>query len=238
MLPLGDLHRASPEPRDIGRTALRTAVAMLARPGPPPAGWLRQVGTLFAVWVLTTFATITFSLAVYGYPYHYFGEHRFGTVASVAMFLAAAWIASRIARRLAPQRFSTFWRIAAAGLFYLGFDDYFMVHENVDLGIHWLLGRDHRDPITDHIDDVIVVLYPVGAAIAVWPWRYELAALPWMIWSLIVAMAIFTGMTLVDWLDAAKAVEDSLKIAAGGAVLAAVLAAEGTLRGASSKPRV
>ena len=59
--------------------------------------------------------------------------------------------------------FARFWRLAAIGFVWLGCDDLFTLHEQIDRGVHAVLGWDPEDPITDHLDDLIVAGYGVLA---------------------------------------------------------------------------
>ena len=209
--------------------AITVALAALRTPGEPPPGWVGQVATIGAFWFVSTIVIVSLAVIVHEEPAYYFGEHRLGTFVSFAMFVAAALASWRVSRRLANEAFSRLWRFGAVGLTFLGCDDYFMFHENIDWGIHWLLGWDPKDPGTDRIDDLIVISYPVVAGAVAWPWRHELATLSWMRWALVAAMSLFSAMAALDWLRGSMVIEESLKIAAEGAILAAILAAEGSI---------
>ncbi len=221
------LERGGATRRDASTVAI--ALASLGRPGSPPAGWVRRCLIIAAICVASSVATIAFSWLVHGDPAFSFGEHRLGTYFSVAMLAAAAWVAWRIARPLDRDPFARVWRMSAVLLGFFAVDDFFMLHENVDYIVHWLLARDPKDPVTDRIDDVIVITYPFVVAIFMWPSRRDLAGLPWTLWSMVLAMAMFAAMAVIDWFDASTIIEESIKIGAGGAILAAMLAAEGYL---------
>ena len=210
------------------------ALSSLGRPGSPPAGWVRRALIIAAICVASSVATISFSKLVHDNAAYSFGEHRLGTYASVFMLGAAAWVAWRIARQLDRDPFARVWRMSAGLLGFFALDDYFMLHENTDYLVHWLLARDPKHPVTDRIDDVIVITYPLVVAFFAWPSRRDLAGLPWTLWSMVLALAMFTAMAVIDWLDASTIIEESLKIGAGGAILAAMLAAEGQLATAAS----
>ena len=205
------------------------ALSSLGSPGTPPPGWVRRSLIIAAICVASSVATIAFSTLVHGDPAFSFGEHRLGTYASVFMLAAAAWVAWRIARQLDRDPFARVWRMSAVLLGFFAVDDFFMLHENVDYLVHWLLDRDPKDPFTDRIDDVIVIIYPLVVASFVWPSRKDLAGLPWTLWSMVLALSMFTAMAVIDWLDASTIIEESIKIGAGGAILAAMFAAEGHL---------
>ena len=192
---------------------------------------------LVAAWLGTSIVAVVLSLLIYGDLSHYFGERRFGTYASVAMLFGGAHASFRLSRRLGTDPFSRLWWIGAVGLAYMGLDDLFTIHEGVDRGVHLLFGWNREHPVTDRIDDVIVIAYPLFAATAGWRWRHQLATLPWMLWCLIIATLLFTGMVVIDWLDVSTVVEESLKIAAGGAILAAILAAEEELMSETERRR-
>ena len=221
------LERGGATRRDASTIAI--ALASLARPGSPPAGWVRRCLIIAAICVASSVATVIFSTLVHGDPAFSFGEHRLGTYASVAVLAAAAWAAWRVALQLDRDPFARVWRMGAVLLGFFAVDDFFMLHENADYIFHWLLARDPKDPLTDRIDDVIVITYPFVVAFFAWPSRKDLAALPWTLWSMVLALTMFAAMAVIDWLDASPIIEESIKIGAGGAILAAILAAEGQL---------
>lgn len=216
------------------RSAVLIALRSLRRPGRPSATWMRRVLAIAVIWLASSATTAILSQLIYDDHAFLFGEHRLGTLCSVAMLAAGAVESSRVAKRLGTDPFARVWRVGAWALGFFAIDDYFMLHENVDWAIHWALARDPKDPLTDRIDDVIVLAYPLVGAAAAWPWRRELAALPWMLWSLVATMALFSGMAVIDWLDASPAIEESLKIGAGGGIVAAIRAAGEQLRSRSS----
>ena len=221
------LERGGATRQDASTVAI--ALASLGSPGSPPPGWVRRSLIIAAICVAASLATISFSWLVHGNPAHSFGEHRLGTYASVFMLAAAAWVAWRVARQLDRAPLARVWRVIAGLLGFFAIDDFFMLHENADYLFHWLFARDPKDPVTDRIDDVIVITYPLFVAFFAWPSRRNLARLPWTLWSTVLAMAMFMAMAVIDWLDASTIIEESIKIGAGGAILAAMFAAEGHL---------
>lgn len=135
---------------------------------------------------------------------------------------ALSWV---VGQRMGPGRFARFWRVAAVGFVWLGCDDLFTLHERIDRGVHVLLGWDPDDPVTDHLDDLIVAAYGLVALMLAFRYRVELARLTWMHLVLGIAFGLFTVMVVADFLHWPKALEDGLKVPAGTTILVGFLAA-------------
>ena len=50
------------------------------------------------------------------------------------------------------------WKLGAIGFFYLFLDEIAQIHEKIDFAIHYIFGIKSTE-FTDHIDDVVVLLY-------------------------------------------------------------------------------
>lgn len=136
------------------------------------------------------------------------------------------------------------WLIAAAGFFYLAFDEEFQVHERADDWIHSLLSIEET-PVTDSIDDALVGLYALLAICATVVWRRELLASHRTQRFFILSFALIILMVGLDVLTnrrstldvffkadlasslhtALSTMEDSLKIYAEGTIALGLLAA-------------
>ena len=194
------------------------------RPGPPP-GLVAVAAVLVTGCLVTVLALAGLGQAWYDNPHRFFGERKAGTYLSFLNLVATGAMAAVIARRLGPVPFARFWRLAAIGFVWLGCDDLFTLHERIDRGIHAVLGWDPDDPITDHLDDLIVAGYGVLALLLAHRYRVELARLTWMHLVLGGAFGLFTGMVVADFLHWPKTLEDGLKVLSGTLIFVGFLAA-------------
>jgi hypothetical protein len=197
----------------------------LRRPGPPPPGLVAVGAMLVTGCLVAVLAMIWLGHAWYDNPHRFFGERKAGTYLSFLNLVATGAMAGVIARRLGPVPFARFWRLAAIGVVWLGCDDLFTLHERIDRGIHAVLGWDPDDPITDHLDDLIVAGYGVLALLLAHRYRVELARLTWMHLVLGGAFGLFTGMVVADFLHWPKTLEDGLKVLSGTLIFVGFLAA-------------
>jgi hypothetical protein len=160
-----------------------------------------------------------------GNPHYYFRERKVGTYLSFLNLLATGVVSALIAGRLRPAPVARFWWASSIGFVWMACDDLFLLHERIDLAAHALLGLDPGDPVTDHLDDLIVALYGVVAWAFGYRFRTQLMAFRWMVTILTLAYALFTTMVLVDFFHLSNTIEDALKVVAGTFILVGVLAA-------------
>jgi hypothetical protein len=197
----------------------------LVRPSPPPPGLLRTGALLLALSVVVVLALAALGHAWYGNPHRFFGERKVGTYLSFLNLVATGVMAGSIARQLGPRRFARFWWAAAGGFVWLGGDDLFTLHEQIDRGLHALLGLDPEHPVTDHLDDLIVAGYGVAALGLAYRHRADLQPFVWMQRTLGLAFALFAAMVAADMLHTSKALEDGLKVVAGTLIFVGFVAA-------------
>ena len=195
------------------------------RPGPPPPGLVAVAAVLVTGCLVTILALAGLGQAWSDNPHRFFGERKAGTYLSFLNLVATGAMAAVIARRLGPVPFARFWQLAAIGFVWLGCDDLFTLHEQIDRGVHAVLGWDPEDPITDHLDDLIVAGYGVLALLLAHRYRVELARLTWMHLVLGGAFGLFTGMVVADFLHWSKTLEDGLKVLSGTLIFVGFLAA-------------
>lgn len=214
-----------------GRSAAREpsfvaeVVRVLRSPGPAPGGWARFVSFLLAGVLVAAGVIALAGWLTRGEPGRYFGERRPGTLLSAGLLLASAETCRRIHGLPRAAAFGAFW-IVHAGLFaYLGLDELLRIHERLDRSIHQLFGLHHRHPVTDHLDDVIILGYAAFAAALWYRHRRALLRLPWTVLTMTVAFFAFAAMMAVDLSMEVKAVEDGIKLVAGALILGAFLAA-------------
>lgn len=167
----------------------------------------------------------------------WFGEKRLGTLASVTMLVAAGVVCLRIGRaigtpdepldteRTSRGGFRWFWLLFSGLLFLVAADDLFRLHERVDRWLHQALGMDPLHPLTDHLDDVIVLAYLLPAGCLALRYRARLLRAHLTIHLLAWATLVFVVHIVFDMLSFPQAAEESLKLIAGCLVLLAFLAA-------------
>lgn len=211
----------SPPPPFAWRAALRR----LVHPGPPPTALPGIAFILLALSLAAVVVLVQLGHAWHENPHHYFAERRVGTHLSFLNLVATGVVAGVIARRLRGTPAARFWWMAAGGLVWMGCDDLFIIHESIDRRIHTILRLDPEDPVTDHLDDAIVAAYGVAALALAYVHRAMLTGFPWMLRILALAFPMFVTMVVLDVLQAAKTLEDALKMVAGTFILVAVLAA-------------
>ena len=201
------------------------AVRVLRSPGPAPRGWGRRVALLL-VGVLVAAGVIALAgWLTRGQPGRYFGEQRPGTLLSAGLLLASAEVCRRIHGRGVSAAFGAFWLVHAGLFAYLGLDELLRIHERLDRSIHKLFGLHHRNPVTDHLDDLIILGYAAFAAALWYRRRWVLLRLPWTVLTMTAAFVAFAAMMAVDLTAEVKAVEDTIKLVAGALILGAFLAA-------------
>ncbi len=194
-------------------------------PGPSPPGMallaaVRVGGTLPVIGLL-----VWLGARHHGSTAWHFYEHRAGTYYSGALLVTAAVLAFRVARRMTGRRVGRFWSGASFGLLYLAADEITAVHEYVDKWLHRGLGWPDAHPITDHIDDAIVILY--GIVAVVWALRYRdaLLRLRWTTFLLTLAAVGFAVTSALDVLGVSTALEESMKLLTEALIVVAVYAA-------------
>jgi len=202
----------------------------LRHPGPPPARWRSGVAFIAGVLVFAA-ALIVAGLLIHDNPGRYFGEGRPGTTASVLGLLVASWTCWSIWRKDGGKGYGPFWLVASLALLFLAIDDQFKVHENLDAGVHALLGLDGTSGWSDQLDALILLLYLLIGVWIAWRHRWRLVRLRWAMLFGVVAVACFGVMLTLDVVTHAVAWEESLKLLGVAFVVLASLAARSRLLG-------
>jgi len=180
-----------------------------------PAQWWRWAGWLAAATLAVIVAVAAVSSYAEGNTHHYFGEKRFGTLASVAVLVGSGCVCFKISRRIAPDPFSRFWFWSAILFLFVGLDDLLLIHERLDRAFHAALGWDPDDPVTDHIDDLLLAVYVFPAVWLAWRHRARLLQLVPMIQLMGMAFVCFAGMVYLDFTSRSLFYEETLKLVAG-----------------------
>jgi len=204
----------------------RDGLGQLRHPGPPPPGALPLAAAMLALTFLVIAVLIWLGVTRYDRAARYFGEGRAGTYYSGLQLVASAVVAAVLARRAGRHPVRRFWWVVAGAFLYLSLDEVYGLHEELDRGVHKLLGwHDRRHWLTDHLDDVFVALY--GVIALAWADRHfeRLVRLRWTALMFGVAFLCFVGMTVLDFTGLTAWLEDSLKLLAGTLILAGLLTA-------------
>ncbi len=101
-------------------------------------------------------------------PMRYFDERGYITWFSILQLLFIAYLCWKIsivrADRDSPLQVgknpSRFWQIMTGGFIFLAADEYFGIHENLDVGFHKLFSLS-EDGLTGRIDDFIILFYAI-----------------------------------------------------------------------------
>ncbi len=214
----------SPRPRRWSRWW--SLLVSLRHPGAPPPGTVALTLCLLAVTFVAIVILVSLGLINYDRAARYFGEGRAGNYFSAlqlfACFVAAACVARKVGRH--PSR--RLWWIITVTMLLLSLDEGFGLHEELDVGIHKLMGwHDRRHWLTDHLDNTFVALYGVIALIWVERHLEELVRLRWTALMLGVAFAGFIGMAVLDFTGRAASLEESLELTAESLILSALITA-------------
>jgi hypothetical protein len=204
-----------------------------------------------ALLLLLDTLAVTAALVIYGYTrVDHFQEGGSITILSVLQLLVMSWLSYSTlrARRESPRRplwreRAAIWAIIALGFLFLAADEYFLIHENLDLLIHDAFNASETG-LSDRIDDILVALYGLAGIGALILYRDELrlyrAARPFAVggFCLLVVtvgldaltnrndiLPLFLERDLADplhgWL---LVVEDAVKILAEGLLISALYA--------------
>jgi hypothetical protein len=200
----------------------------LLRPGPPPPGTFAITLAALAFTGAVIAILVTLGLRHAGDPSaaRYFGEGRPGNYFSGFQLWVAAVAGARVARKVGGHPSRTFWWIIAATMLFLGLDEAFGLHEDLDVGIHKLMGwHDRRHWLTDHLDDTFVALYGLVAVIFAERHLERIVRLRWTAWLLAVAFVLFVATSVLDFSGAVAAIEESLELIAESLIVSALITA-------------
>lgn len=198
----------------------------LRHPGPPPPGTLALTLSLLAVTFVALAIFVSLGLINYARPAHYFGERRAGNYFSALQLFACFVAAARVALKVGQHPSRRLWWIITVTMLLLSLDEAFGLHEDLDVGIHKLMGwPDRRHWLTDHLDNAFVALY--GMIALIWVERHleELVRLRWTALMLGVAFGCFIGMSVLDFTGLTAWLEETLELTAESLILSALITA-------------
>jgi hypothetical protein len=129
---------------------------------------------------------------------HFREGHVMTWASGVLLFLSGYYAQQVWLVRRPPGRFSfrhppAIWRLLAVGFVFLAADEMLKIHEETDKLLHKLLGIT-EPPLTDHLDDVILVLYAVAGLCALVRYRTEFRAYVGN-WGYLAAAAVLGGLS-------------------------------------------
>ena len=140
--------------------------------------------------------------------YYHFANRRLVDLYSYFQLFATAYIAFLICRNLEKEN-SLQWRrnpsarpffISAVGFLLLGFDDVLSLHENIDKAIHFIL-RIKETPLTDHLDDIILLMYGIVAIFFIKDFVREFKKHPYMVGLIICGLFLFFVTFCLDFMS-------------------------------------
>lgn len=139
--------------------------------------------------------------------FYHFAEKRLVNLYSFFQLFATAYM-SFLSCRILEKETSLKWHknastrpffISAIGFLFLGLDDLFSLHENIDKLIH-ILFRMKETAWTDHIDDFILLSYGLVAVIFIKDFVKEFKRHPYMVGLILGGIFLFFIMFCLDFL--------------------------------------
>lgn len=155
----------------------------------------------------------------------HFGERSLGTYFSTGLLITAAVVCGQIRGSIKHTAFANFWLVAMIGYSLLAADELLRIHERLDEWFHLAFSLDPEDPLTDHLDDAIVALYPLIALGFAWKFRVQLLALKWLVLFMALATVFFAVMVVLDVVSHKQWAEESAKLCTAGTMVLALAAA-------------
>ncbi|MBL7070893.1 MAG: hypothetical protein ISS26_01820 [Candidatus Omnitrophica bacterium] len=165
-----------------------------------------KINLYISLTVLAAAAVLLISWNTGPFFYH-FADVRLVTIYSFLQLLATAFTCYLICKAVEPE-FSLNWRknasarpflICGIGFIFLGLDEILSLHENIDKLIHHVLFI-KETTMTDHIDDVIVLIYGLVAIVFIKDFIREFRKHPYMILMLVCGFLMFFTMFCLDYI--------------------------------------
>lgn len=209
----------------LAESSTTEKVMALRHPGRPPHGWPPAAAAILALTLVAIALILVLGSALHGSAGYFLRERKAGTYLSFALLVSSGVVCALMAARFRSLPFARFWAVSAGLFVYTGCDDLFVFHERIDRWVHFALGLDPENLVTDHFDDAIVGVYALAAVALAWRFRVDVLRFPFMVLTMIPAFAAFVVMLFFDWRHGPKPIEDSAKILSGALILIGFLAA-------------
>lgn len=140
--------------------------------------------------------------------YYHFASRRLVRIYSYLQLFATAFVSFLACRKLEKENSLPWLKnpsarpffISAIGFLFLGFDDLVDIHESVDKLIHMVL-RIKQTPLTDHMDDLILLIYGIIAIFFIKDFVREFRKYPYMMGFLICGFLAFFIMFCFDFIS-------------------------------------
>jgi hypothetical protein len=140
--------------------------------------------------------------------YYHFASRRLVRIYSYIQLFTTAIVSFFVYRNLEKANPMRWWQnpsarpffISAIGFLFLGLDDVFSLHEGIDDLIHLVLHIE-KTPLTDHLDDLILLLYVVIAIFFIKDFVREFRKYPFMIGLIICGLLASCVMMGFDFLS-------------------------------------
>ncbi len=156
------------------------------------------------------------------WPAEYLQDNQWGTWLSAGPLLASGLISLHTALR-SRDASRRFWVIVGITLLIIAGDDLLRFHENLELTLVSLFNLDPEHFMVARINDSVIIVYGLAAAIYTTRCRHELLRFPWACYCLGVGAFFFAGMVICDVLHISATLEESMKIVAAVLILSAML---------------
>jgi hypothetical protein len=205
--------------------SVRDGVRRLFEKAPAPPGWPVGLAVLLA-FAAGMIAFMLLDGVRRGEVQFHFAEHKLGTWFSVALLFTAAGLSTLVQWRLRDLRYERFWAWSAIGFVFLAFDDWFRLHERMDVMINTAVGLDPEGRYADHLDDVLVALWGLLFLGLFVIYRRHVLTFRAMVWCLVAAAGCLVCMIGIDLMKMPdKTLEELAKVVGGVWIVAGYLAA-------------
>ena len=233
MMPAGEndqgaANAAMPQPAPAFSAAPRSLIeelAALRNPGPAPAGWMAMCGVFLALSLIGVAIACYTGWRDHGWPAEYLQDGQWGTWLSAGPLMLSGLLGLGLAwrwRSLRRQR--NFWLAAGLTLLFIAGDDLLRFHENLELMLVTRYDLPKEHPLVSRINDSVIILYGLIAAVYTYRNRQQLLRFPWACIALGIGGIWFAGMVICDVLHISATVEETMKVLATICILSAVLA--------------
>jgi hypothetical protein len=135
---------------------------------------------IFGLEILAIASAIGRSIVLRRDPMRYFGENGYITwISAIQLWIIAilCWQISRYRKQTAfldkQKRSIIFWYLLAFSMLFMGLDEAFAIHENLDKSLHYLLQIEETS-FTSRLDDLFLIIYVVIGLVLLYLFKDEL----------------------------------------------------------------